>query len=141
MTGFLLDTNVVSEAVKPRPDPGVLKWLDDTQESLLFLSVLTISELRKGINLLGASSRRQFLESWLERDLPARFAGRILAVDLEVAKRWGTIAGTDTARRSPLPVIDGLLAATALHHALTFVTRDSPHPAITDIDVLNPWTE
>ena len=139
MSGFLLDTSVISEIVKPRPQPGVVQWIESTDESLLYLSVLTIGELRKGIALLPSGRRRVSLETWLDRDLVLRFFDRILPVDMNVAERWGRISGTEAARKSPSPVIDGLLAATALHHDLTLVTRDTRHAGIFGVQVFDPW--
>ncbi len=138
--GFLLDTNVISELVKTRPSPSVTKWIDSTDESLLYLSVLTLGEIRKGITSLPNASRRVSLEAWLDRDLVLRFAGRMLSIDHAVADRWGRLAGSVAARKSPLPVIDGLLAATALHHDLTLVTRGTTHVAISGVSAFNPWT-
>ena len=140
MSGFLLDTNVISELVKLAPHFRVLEWMDATDESLLYLSVLTIGELRKGIALLTVGRRRVSLEPWLDHDLARRFSGRILPVDLGVADRWGRISATEAARRSPLPVIDGLLAATALQHDLTLVTRDTGHASTTGVETFDPWT-
>jgi toxin FitB len=139
MSGFLLDTNVISELVKTRPDPGVTQWIDATDESLLHLSVLTLGEIRKGISSLPDPKRRTTLEAWLDLDLMLRFSNRILAIDQAVADRWGRLAGSSTARRSPLPVIDGLLAATALQHDLTLVTRDTKHLAAARIPFFDPW--
>jgi len=139
VSGFLLDTNVLSEIVRPKPHSGVVQWVDSTDESLLYISVLTLGEIRKGITLLPEGRRRVALESWLDHDLVVRFSSHILPVDLAVAERWGRLAGSKAAKKSPLPVIDGLLAATALHHNLTLVTRDSNHAAITGVDVFNPW--
>jgi predicted nucleic acid-binding protein len=138
--GFLLDTNVISELVKPRPEPTVTKWIDATEENLLCLSVLTIGEIRKGIAALpDASSRRASLETWLDHELTLRFAGRILAIDQAIADRWGAMTARALAAKSPLPVIDGLLAATALQHNLTLVTRNTRDVEITGASVFNPW--
>ena len=139
MTGFLLDTNVISEVIRKRPEATVLKWLDSTDEDLLLLSVLTLGEIRKGVAALRTGSRRASLEAWLDRELPARFAGRILPVDEAVADQWGILAASAAARGRPLPVVDGLLAATALHHSLILVTRNDRHLADTGVPVLNPW--
>lgn len=139
MSGFLLDTNVISELVKAKPGPDVTTWIEATDESLLYLSVLTFGEIRKGIAALPNASRRVSLEAWLDRDLLLRFAERILPVDQGVADRWGRIAAIALARKSPLPVIDGLLAATALQHNLTFVTRNTKDVAATGVPVFNPW--
>ena len=139
MSGFLLDTNVISELVKPRPEANVTAWVEGTDESLLYLSVLTFGEIRRGISVLSQSRRRATLEAWLDKDLHARFAGRVLAIDDEVADRWGLL--TAVARKSGivLPVIDGLLAATALEHNLTLVTRDIGQVPTIGVAVFNPW--
>jgi predicted nucleic acid-binding protein len=141
VSGFLLDTNVISELIKPKPSPKVARWVDDTEESLLHVSVLTLGEIRKGISSLSSLSRRAGLEAWFANDLVSRFSGRILAVDLDTAERWGELSGSAAARRAPLPVIDGLLAATALVHDLTFVTRDSKHLDATGVAFFDPWSE
>jgi toxin FitB len=139
MNGYLLDTDVLSELMKPNPNVQVVNWIEATDEDLLFLSVLTLGEIRKGIMELRAGSRLARLESWLETDLRARFAGRILPVDEAVADRWGTLAAVGEAAGRPVPVIDGLLAAAALHHNLTLVTRNTTDVAGTGVLVLNPW--
>ena len=139
MSGFLLDTNVIFELVKPRPEANVTAWIESTAESLLHLSILTLGEIRRGIAALPQSRRRATLEAWLDKDLRARFEERILIVDQEVADRWGLL--TAAARNSGivLPVIDGLLAATALEHNLTLVTRDTGQIPSTGVAVFNPW--
>jgi toxin FitB len=117
----------------------VTAWVEDTDESLLYLSVLTFGEIRRGIAALPQSRRRAALEAWLEKDLRTRFEGRILSIDQEVADRWSLL--TAAARNSGivLPVIDGLLAATALEHNLTLVTRDTGQIPSMGIAVFNPW--
>lgn len=139
MSGFLLDTNVVSELIKPRPEARVAAWIEATEESLFRLSVLTLGEIRKGIDSLPDWSRRSALESWLSHDLLVRFAHRILDVDQDVADRWGQIVAKAAAAKRQLPVIDGLLAATALHHNLTLVTRNTKDVSLTGVPVINPW--
>jgi predicted nucleic acid-binding protein len=139
VSGFLLDTNVISELVKAAPDSRVTKWIDATDESLIYLSVLTLGEIRKGIALLPNASRRVSLEAWLDHELVLRFANRILAIDQAVADRWGWIATKALAAKSPLPVIDGLLAATALQHNLALATRNTRDVAATGVAVFNPW--
>ncbi|MGI8782643.1 MAG: type II toxin-antitoxin system VapC family toxin [Acidobacteriota bacterium] len=141
MSGFLLDTNVISELVKPRPEPRVKAWIGATDESLLYLSVLTLGEIRKGIASLRDVSRRVALEAWLDSDLATRFASRILLIDQVVADRWGRIAAKIAAAKLSLPVIDGLLAATALHHNLILVTRNTDDVAATGVPLFNPWFE
>jgi predicted nucleic acid-binding protein len=139
VSGFLLDTNIISELVKPKPEANVTEWVENTDESLLYLSVLTLGEIRRGIAALPQSRRRATLEGWLDKDLRARFEGRILVIDQEVADRWGLL--TATARNSGivLPVIDSLLAATALEHNLTLVTRDTGQIPSMGVAVFNPW--
>jgi predicted nucleic acid-binding protein len=139
VSGFLLDTNVLSELIKPHPDGNVVQWVKNTEEARMFLSVLTLGEIRKGIVGLRMGSRRARLESWLDEDLRARFQSRVLPIDEAVADRWGTMAAIATAAGKPLPVIDGLLAATALDHNLTLVTRNAFDVAGTGVRVLNPW--
>lgn len=139
MNGFLLDTNVISELVKPRPEPLVTTWIEATEESLLYLSVLSLGEIRRGVAALPQARRRAMLEAWLETELRARFHKRILSVDDDVADRWGLLTAQALKKGIVLPVIDGLLAATALQHNLTFVTRDTGSIAILGVAVFNPW--
>lgn len=139
MSGFLLDTNVVSELVKPKPDGNVRRWVDEADESILFLSAMTLGEIRKGIESLGPGARRGRLESWLQVDLRLRFRDRILPIDEAIADRWGAISAMAAAKGKPVPVVDGILAATALHHNLTFVTRNNSDVAGTGVSTLNPW--
>jgi predicted nucleic acid-binding protein len=139
VSGFLLDTNIISELVKPRPEPNVAAWIDATDESLLHLSVLTFGEIQRGIASLPQSKRRASLEAWLNKDLRTRFEGRILIVDEEVADRWGLLTATARNHGIVLPVIDGLLAATALEHNLTLVTLDVGQVPSMGVAVFNPW--
>lgn len=139
MSGFLVDTNVVSELTKTKPNPSVMAWIHATDESLLYLSVLTIGEIRKGINSLPRGTRRGLLESWVGNDLVLRFAGRILGIDVVIAERWGVISAQAASTGSSLPVIDGLMAATALHHNLIFVTRNIKDVQISGVSTFNPW--
>jgi predicted nucleic acid-binding protein len=136
---FLLDTNAVSEWVKPRPNPGLIGWMESTDEDRVFISVITLAELRYGVERLAAGARRRRLEEWLGHELPLRFEGRILPVDTNVAEAWGkTVSRSDAAGR-PIGAMDAFLAATAESHHLTLVTRN-----ISDFQVLkavlNPWT-
>ena len=139
MSGFLLETNVISELVNPKPNANVVRWIDETDETMLFLSVLTLGEIRNGIVRLRPGSRRGRLESWLEVDLRSRFQDRILSIDEGVADRWGTISALAAGCGKPAPVVDGLLAATALQHNLTFVTRNTSDVAGTGVSTVNPW--
>ena len=139
MSGFLLDTNCISELVRVKPDRRVMEWMDAADESLLYLSVLTLGEIRKGLASLAQGKRRTRLETWLELELRARFARRILPIDAPVADRWGLLAAQARLKGATLPVIDGLLAATAMHYNLTVVSRNAADFASTQTPVLNPW--
>src|SRR5712692_2584942 len=125
MSGFLLDTNVISELVKLKPEPLVTAWIEATDEGLLHLSVLTLGEIRRGVAALPNARRRAMLEAWIDSDLRTRFHGRVLPIDDDVADRWGWLTARAQKKGIVLPVIDGLLAATALQHNLTFATRDT----------------
>jgi predicted nucleic acid-binding protein len=139
MGGFLLDTNCISELVRSKPEPRVLDWIEAADESLLYLSVLTLGEIRKGVAGLPQGKRRTRLETWLELDLQARFSGRILPIDAPVADRWGVLAAGAKLKGRPLSAVDGLLAATALHHNLTIVSRNVSDFAHAQVLTLNPW--
>jgi toxin FitB len=140
MNGFLLDTNVISEPLRPKPEGRVIDWIESIDEEILYLSVLTLGEIRKGVELMADSTRRSRIQRWLISDLVMRFSGRILPVDLPAADRWGRFAGSSAARKSPLPVIDALLAATAAEHDLTLVSHDTRHFEQLGLPVFNPWT-
>jgi toxin FitB len=139
MSGYLLDKNCVSELVRPVPEPRVVEWVESADETMLYLSVLTLGEIRKGLAALAQGKRRTRLEAWLEVDLQVRFAGRILPIDSGVADRWGSITAQTGQGGKVLPVIDGLLAATALHHDLTVVSRNASDFPGSLVRVLNPW--
>ncbi|HEV8485525.1 MAG TPA: type II toxin-antitoxin system VapC family toxin [Blastocatellia bacterium] len=139
MSGFLLDTNCISELISPRPEPRVVDWFEAADEGLLYLSVLTLGEIRKGVGLLAHGKRRMRLETWLAVELQARFSGRILAIDAVVADRWGLMAAEAKRTGKALAIIDGLLAATALEHNLTVVSRNIGDFSNTQVAVVNPW--
>lgn len=139
MSGFLLDTNAISELISPRPNPNVIEWIEATDESLLCLSVLTIGEIRRGISKLAVGRKRASLEAWLDKDVILRFSERILAINLTIAVGWGRISADAAANGTPIPVIDGLLAGTAIHHSLTIVSRDEGFRFIAGVEVFNPW--
>lgn len=141
MNGFLLDTNCISEVVRARPEPRVLEWLEAVDEGMLYLSVLTLGEIRKGVAGLPQGKRRTQLETWLEVELAARFAGRVLPIDAAVADRWGLLAAEAKRRGRVLSTIDSLLAATALQFNLTLVSRNVDDFAHTSVPTLNPWVE
>jgi predicted nucleic acid-binding protein len=137
MTGFLLDTNCISEIVRLKPEPRVMAWIQAAEETLLYLSVLTLGEIRKGVAALPQGIRRSRLETWLEAELLARFSGRILSIDAAIADRWSLLAANAKRKGKPLSAIDGLLAATAIHHNLTIVSRNVGDFA--EAPVVNPW--
>ena len=139
MNGYLLDTNCISELVRIQPEPSVVAWMEAADETLLYLSVLTLAEIRKGLAGLPQSKRRTHLEVWLETALRVRFAGRILPIDEAIADRWGVLAARAKGKGKSLATIDGLLAATALHHNLTVVSRNVNDFKNTPVPVLNPW--
>jgi predicted nucleic acid-binding protein len=139
MSGFLLDTNCISELLHGRPEPRVVDWLRAADESLLYLSVLTLGEIRSGAAFLSQSKRRTQLEIWLELDLQVRFAERILGINEAIADRWGWLTAEAKRRGRPLAAVDGLLAATALHHNLTIVSRNVSDFSSSQVAVLNPW--
>jgi predicted nucleic acid-binding protein len=136
---FLLDTNVVSEWVKPRPDPGVIAWLGEVDEDRVFLSVVTLAELRYGIVRLTDGTRRRRLDAWLSHELLLRFEGRLLLIDQAVADRWGEIVVRREAAGRPIGAMDAFIAATAHVHQLTLVTRNEADFRSAVEDIVNPW--
>lgn len=136
---FLLDTNVISEWVKPQPDPHVIAWLAETDEDRTFLSVVTFAEIRLGIELLPAGRRRQRLAAWLEDELTSRFEGRILPVDRRIAETWGILTVRESRSGATLGSMDAFLAATAEARRLTLVTRNTKDFATIGIPLLDPW--
>ncbi len=133
---WLLDTCVLSEPARKTPDAKVVQWLADQAEEELFISVLTLGELRKGAALLPDGRKRRQILQWLKQDIRQRFEGRILPVDETVLLTWGQLLA-DAGR--PLPAIDSLIAATAVAHHLTLVTRNIEDMAGTGAEVFNPW--
>jgi predicted nucleic acid-binding protein len=133
---YLVDTNVLSELRRKMPDPRVVAWFQQRPATTLYLSVLTLGEIRKGISNITDAKRRRVLLDWLQAELPAFFTGRILPIDANVAHRWGQLLA-DASR--PLPAIDSLLAATAQEHNLVLVTRNEKDFAGLAMEVINPW--
>ena len=139
MSGFLLDTNIPSELIRTRPEPRLENWFYAQDEQALYLSVVSIGELRRGFVLLPAFERRAALEQWFENDLVPRFRERILPVTYAIAERWGRLDGESQLRGAPLNTADGLIAATALEHELTVVTRNVKDFAGLGVTLFNPW--
>jgi predicted nucleic acid-binding protein len=136
---FLLDTNVVSEWVKQRPDPGVITWLAEVDEDRVFLSVVTLAELRHGIERLADGHRRRRLDSWLREELSLRFEGRVLSVDQAVASHWGELVARREAAGRPIAIMDAFIAATANVHQLKLVTRNEADFKSAVKEIVNPW--
>jgi predicted nucleic acid-binding protein len=138
---FLLDTNVLSEFVKPAPEESVVRWIGDVDEDGTYVSVITLAELRRGIELLHAGRRKSMLESWLDHDLPQRFHGRVIGIDPTVADEWGRLAAG--ARRAGIgfQAFDGFIAATARVHSLTIATRNTRDFQRLGVTVFNPWQQ
>jgi predicted nucleic acid-binding protein len=133
---WLVDTNVISELSRRAPNPKVSSWLLANQDEL-HVSVLTLGELEKGLSRVADKARRQRLERWVRSDVPTWFGNRVLEIDVKVAVRWGRLVGSLT---DPLPAIDSLIAATALEHRLTVVSRNKSDFSRAGIAVLDPWT-
>lgn len=138
---YLLDTCVISELVKNRPCPAVVAWIESIPEDRLYLSVITLGELQKGICKLEDGARQRQLLAWLDIAVRQRFAGRILPLDEDTLMQWGSLTGTAENAGQPRPVLDSLLAATALVHHLILVTRNTADVQGTGIELLNPWPE
>jgi predicted nucleic acid-binding protein len=136
---YLLDTNVISEWTKPRPDHGVVAWLEATDESSLYLSVVAFAEIRLGIELLPKGRKRDQLTRWLEADLARRFEGRVIEIDQPIAAAWGEIVARGRARGAAPPILDAFLMATAVVHGMTLVTRNLRDVQHFGVDVLDPW--
>ena len=133
---YLIDTNVISELARPKPAKAVLAWFDSPPSEALNISVLTLGEIRKGIEQMPDGTRREKLRVWLEHDLIEWFGDRVLPIDIAVSDRWGRLVAQ---MGRPVPSIDSLLAATALHHELRMVTRNQKDFDYPGLEVVNPW--
>lgn len=138
---YLLDTNVISELISKRPDKEVVEWLDRLDPNTVYLSVITIGEIRKGIEKLPPSKRRDRVKEWLEGDLLIRFQGRILEITPEVMLIWGELAGRLEKEGRPITAIDSLVAAIALQGNYRLVTRNEQDFKHTGVTIINPWKE
>jgi predicted nucleic acid-binding protein len=136
---YLLDTCLISELVKKVPNSNVVDWLNSQDEQCLFLSVLTIGELQKGICKLPDGTRRDELQDWVEHDLTLRFTGRIIDIDIESMLIWGRLHGESEQKGESLPVMDSLIAASAMAHGLVVVTRNVKDMERCQVKVCNPW--
>ena len=138
---FLLDTNLVSEWTKPRPNPGVVTWLANADEDRVFISVVTIAELRHGVERLAIGRRRKRLNEWIEGELLFRFDERILPIDAATADAWGRIVAHREGLGRPIGTMDAFIAATAQVHKLTLATRNQTDFEASVAAVVNPWSE
>jgi predicted nucleic acid-binding protein len=136
---FLLDTNVVSEWVRPQPDRNVISWLAEVDEDRVFISVISFAEIRRGVEMLPAGRRRERLATWLADELSLRFEERILDIDPRVAETWGVIMARGQKIGLTLGSMDAFVAATAETHGLTIATRDVKDFRRLGIPLLNPW--
>ena len=138
---YLLDTCVVAELIKPAPDKAVVRWLQSQDERNLYLSVLTIGEISKGIEKVADVQRKKKLHLWLIDDLGSRFNGKVLPVDEQVAVTWGQVQGRAEGHGKTMPAIDGLIAATGLVFDMIVVTRNISDMEESGVALLNPWVE
>ena len=136
---YILDTCVISELVKPLPNENVLEWIEKQSEDNLYLSVITIGEIQKGISKLPESNKKTNLQTWLDNDLKFRFESRILPIDEKIAKEWGKIQGISEKAGNKIPVIDSMIAATGLFHKMVIVTRNINDMQISGLEIFNPW--
>lgn len=138
---YLLDTNVISEPFKRAPHQRALDWLSKQSPLDLSISVLLLGELTMGFELAPSGKRREELRSWTMQELPRQFIGRILPVDEDIARAWGLLSAEGRASGRELPVVDGLMLATARVHHLVLVTRNERDCAGRGVPVLNPWAQ
>jgi toxin FitB len=136
---YLLDTNVISDGVKPKPDMEVSQWLQTIPSNQIFISVITVGEITRGITKQAGTKRSLELSEWLESDLCPRFAGRILPISEVIMRVWGKIYAQAVAQGNTPPMLDSLLAATAIKHGLILVTRNTKDIAMLPVTTLNPW--
>ena len=136
---FLIDTNVISEFVRPKPSLQVKHWFESAEPESLFASVVTFGEIRLGIEDLPAGKRRAALEQWLEEGVPEWFQANLLPVTKAIADRWGQMTIQAKRKGVTISTADGLIAATALEHDLTLVTRNAKDFAGVGVKLFNPW--
>jgi toxin FitB len=137
---YLLDTCLISELAKSKPDKKVVNWLLKKQETSFYVSVLTFGELHKGVEKLPESKKKEELKNWIEDELRNRFQSRIIGIDLRVSIIWGRIQSFAEKSGKPMPAIDSLIAATGIAHDLTVVTRNVPDMEQSGVKLLNPWS-
>jgi len=136
---FILDTCVISELVAKRPNPKVVEFIDSLDSDDVYLSVIAIGEITKGVEKLPDSKQKQELYSWLKEDLLARFYARVVPLDIDILMEWGLLIAHLESTGITLPAIDSLISATALTHKLTLVTRNADDFKDTGVEIVNPW--
>jgi predicted nucleic acid-binding protein len=136
---YLLDTCVISELIKRNPNPKVVQWIAKAEEASLFISVLTVGEIHKGIEKLPESKKKEKLHAWVRYDLEERFKNRIINYDLQTAAVWGKIQAHSELSGKAMPAIDGLIAATGIAYDLAVVTRNTADMKISGVTLINPW--
>ncbi len=136
---FLLDTNIVSEWIKQQPHSGVINWLSSVDEDRVHLSVITLAELRHGIERMSDEKRRERLEQWVQDELTQRFDGRVIEINARTADVWGRIVAKCQSAGKPIGTMDAFIAATAIVHQFTLVTRNVADFLTADVQLINPW--
>lgn len=136
---YLLDTCVISEMIKPKPEKNVISWLEEQNENSLYLSMLTFGEIEKGIEKASNQIRKQKLRLWVEDDLNKRFEGRIIPISFSIAAEWGRMQGKTELSGKPMPTMDGLIAVSGLVSQCTVVTRNIPDMEQSSAELFNPW--
>ena len=136
---YLLDTCLVSELVAKQPNPNAIQWFKSQSPKTLYLSVITMGEIARGVGKLVPSKRKDNLQRWLDEELPNQFSERILGIDTQTMRIWGDLVGRLEQKGRPLPVMDSLIAATAFQHSLSLVTRNESDFAGTTVTIVNPW--
>ena len=136
---YLLDTCLISELIKRQPDQRTLKWVRAVDEAQCFISVITVGEIQKGITKLTDNNKQDRLRAWFDNDFSKRFRNRIIPINNQIASKWGEILGTNEQKGVTLPVIDALIAATAITMDLTVVTRNTKDIQRCGAKILNPW--
>ncbi|MEK7483718.1 MAG: type II toxin-antitoxin system VapC family toxin [Planctomycetota bacterium] len=136
---YLLDTCVISELISKKPNKAVIEWLDSRAENSVYLSVITIGEIEKGIEKLDESRKKRSLREWLEEDLLKRFEGRIVEIDIEVMLEWGRLSGRLEKQGKKMPAVDSMIAAIAFKEKMYLVTRNEADFKESGVEIINPW--